>query len=72
MRAVSLSLVINGKVTTGARRPSESWAGHVVVDVEESGYTVTSLYIAEDKARALIAQLTEALDSAPALVEAAG
>jgi hypothetical protein len=61
MSALSLAIVVNGDVGTGVRRPGESWDGHVVVDITEGYSTVTSLYIAEDKARALVEQLTAAL-----------
>jgi hypothetical protein len=69
--AVTLTVVVDGEVTTSARRPSESWEGFVAVDVSEAGFrSVATMYVTEDKARALIGQLTEALGGAPAYAEA--
>ena len=60
MSALSASLVIDGDVTTGTHE-HDAWEGHVIVDVREGDRTAITLYIAEDKARELVEQLTAAL-----------
>jgi uncharacterized heparinase superfamily protein len=60
MSALSASVVIGGEVGTSVDR-HDSWDGHVIITVHDGYQTPLRLYIAEDKARALIEQLTEAL-----------
>ena len=61
-RAVSLSLIVDDGVGVSVRQPSEAWAGYVAVEVDEDGRSAATLYVSNDKARALVEQLTAALE----------